>query len=239
VGPGRAVFVGVVVAGFVGSADAAEYHVTPGGAAAGDGSMQAPWDLNTALNSGEVVGPGDTIWVHAGTYGDGGPLPFESNLYGATDQPVIVRQAPGERATIDGGIAAYGGWTWFWDLEITNSRPQRSVQSEAGTPDARVSGLFMAGAGHRAINLVVHNTGHPGIGFWQVTGPEAEVYGCILWGNGIYDPLFPRRGSGATASIRISSPRASTRSAISWRSATSRSVCIFRPTAAGTSTAMC
>jgi hypothetical protein len=35
--------------------------------------------------------------------------------------------------------------------------------------------------------MIIHNTGHPGIGFWRSVGDGGEIYGTLLWGNGIYD----------------------------------------------------
>jgi hypothetical protein len=162
----------------VASAGAAELHVSPAGSPAGDGSEVAPWDLATALSGAVPVGPGDTIWLHGGTYGDGDTL-FSSSLTGFDYAPVVVRQAPGERATIDGGIEAYGAHTWFQGFEITSSLTDRT--------SARLPGLALSGDGNKAINLVVHDTGHPGIGLWQASGAGGEVYGCIVWGTGTYD----------------------------------------------------
>src|SRR5262245_511716 len=64
------------------SAGAAEHHVSPSGTPAGDGSAGNPWDLTTALAGPASVMPGDTIWLHGGVYGDGGPAPFTSDLTG-------------------------------------------------------------------------------------------------------------------------------------------------------------
>ncbi len=165
---------------------AAEFHISPMGSAGGDGSAARPWDIATGLNRG--THPGDTFWLHGGTYGNGGPAAFTCTLYGTEAQPVIVREFPGEHAIINGGIAANGTFTTFWGFEITNTGVQRDVVSETGMPNARVGGLNLYGRGMKAINLVVHNTGHPAIGFWNAVGDGGEVYGCLLWGNGIYDP---------------------------------------------------
>ena len=187
--------VGVVAALLAASpASAAEWHVSPGGSPSGDGSAANPWDLATAFAQPVTVQPGDTIWLHGGTYGDGGNQPFACELDGTETAPIVVRQFPGERATIDGGIAANGEWTWFWGFSITNHGTQRNVQAEAGSPNARLGGINMVARGQRLINLVIHNTGHPAIGFWRPVGDGGEVYGCLIWGNGIYDPSFPPPG---------------------------------------------
>ncbi len=181
---------------------ATDFHVRPTGTPSGDGSDAAPWDLVTALRGPSAVRPGDSIWIHSGTYRGAAPSLFTSTLNGSAASPIIVRAARGERATIDGGIAANGSYTWFWGLEITNSSPTRRVVSDGTNPVARVGGINLYGRGTRAINLVVHDTGHPAIGFWNGVGDGGEVYGCLIWGNGIYDPTFSapgHRGNGTYA----------------------------------------
>ena len=77
---------------------AAEWHVTPTGTPGGDGSLEAPWDLATvAFGGAGVVEPGDTVWMHAGTYGDGGNLPIDFVMYGEPDAPILVRAVPADR----------------------------------------------------------------------------------------------------------------------------------------------
>src|SRR4051794_17558684 len=75
----------------------AEFHVAPDGRSDGDGSRARPWDLATALAQPPAVRPGDTVWLRGGTYRG----TFTSRLTGAPGAPVTVRQAPGERATVD------------------------------------------------------------------------------------------------------------------------------------------
>jgi hypothetical protein len=132
----------------------------PDGTPGGDGSFDRPWDLGTALAA--PLRPGETLWLRAGIYRGA----FKSLLRGEEKAPIAVRGLPGAR--IDGGIAAFGAWTVFRDLEIFNSPGE---------------GLSMLGRGHKAINLVVHDTGGAGIGFREAVGDGGEVYGCLLWGN--------------------------------------------------------
>ena len=108
---------------------AAEFFVSPGGSPFGDGSLAAPWDLPTALAHPSTVHPGDTIWLRGGTYTG----TFHSTLTGASGQPIIVRQFPGERATLDYASTAPtevqvlkidGAWTWYWGMEVMSSWTQ-------------------------------------------------------------------------------------------------------------------
>ena len=109
-----------------GSALSGEHHVATDGSPSGDGSLVSPWDLQSALNHPSAVRPGDTIWVHGGTY-DGD---FVSRLSGVPWEPIIVRNYDHERVTLRGGtemrvptLGIGGGcdYAWFWGLEITSS----------------------------------------------------------------------------------------------------------------------
>ena len=91
-----------------------------------------PWDLATALNSKAIL-PGDTLWLRGGTYNG----VFLSNLNGSQQDPIQVRQYPGEHATLDNGTTApaqpnleiYGSYTWYRDFEVTNSYATRVYAS--------------------------------------------------------------------------------------------------------------
>jgi len=168
------------------------FYAAPHGSQDGDGSRARPWDLNTAFNHPDAVQPGDTLWLLGGTYVNPAGPRYTSRLVGEEGRPIIVRQYPGERATIDGGILAEGAWTWFWGFEITNSSGGRASNGAQRPP-----GLYMVGRGQKAINLIVHDTGHPGIGFWSEVGDGGEVYGCIIWGVGTYDTDRDARARGS------------------------------------------
>jgi cysteine-rich repeat protein len=180
-------------------ARAAEFHVAPGGSALGDGSPGAPWDLATALAHPPAVAPGDVVWLHHGVYRG----PFESRLRGEESAPIVVRQAPGERAVIDGGcsgspvLVVDGAHTWYWGFEVTNSDPHRVVKERGPWPTLpRGIGVYTrqvpgGAVGTRFINLVVHDTAG-GFGVWK-EAVNAEVYGSLLYYNGWE---APERGHG-------------------------------------------
>src|SRR4051794_19137990 len=49
----------------------AGWYAAPNGSATGQGTINSPWDLATAVKGGPnsaSVQPGDTIWVRGGTY---------------------------------------------------------------------------------------------------------------------------------------------------------------------------
>ena len=165
---------------------AAAYFAAPTGTPAGTGAKNSPWDLATALSKSTVVQPGDVLWLRGGTYGSGGGTQYSSTLQGTAPLPIIIRQYPGERAVVDGSIKAWSpaAYNWFWGFEITNSATYRNVDAT----QLRPYGLELhSNQGHKAINLIIHNVGHPGIAFWSAVGDGGELHGNIVWGNGVYD----------------------------------------------------
>ena len=64
----------------------AEWHVKTTGSAGGNGSDANPWTLAVALAQPAAVQPGDTIWVHQGTYTG----TFSVALAGTASAPINV-----------------------------------------------------------------------------------------------------------------------------------------------------
>jgi hypothetical protein len=157
------------------------YHVSPAGSAAGDGSIERPLDLATAVGQQSPARPGDTILVHEGAFRG----PFTSTLTGADGRPIVVRAAASERATIDGEFTVRGAWTWYWGLEFAYSGPDRMKD--------RPAGIVTFGPHTKLINLVVHDNGN-GVAAWT-PAENAEVYGCLIYHNGWQGPE-PDRGHG-------------------------------------------
>ena len=148
------------------------YFVSPSGSSGASGSASSPWSLATALSGGNGrVQPGDTIWLRGGTYkGD-----FNTAISGTASAPIIVRQYPGERATINGSLATTGKYTWFWGFEVANA--------DAGSQGT--AGVNSLCTGCRFINLVIHDHSSNGLGMWS-EGPDQEAYGNIIYNNGFY-----------------------------------------------------
>lgn len=171
-------------------AAAAQWHVTTDGTAAGDGSRGAPWDLATALAHPASVQPGDTIWLHEGSYPVVGEL--SSILTGTPDAPIVVRAAAGEHVRLDTGsdfanvVAIQGGDTWYWDFEVSSGADDRWAPSwtpDSQIPPARGQSINVYDApGTKLIGLVVHDTASA-IGFWE-GAVDAEIYGCLIYFNG-------------------------------------------------------
>jgi len=155
------------------------YYVYPPpyGFASGSGATDAPWDLATALagGHGHRLQEGDTVWIRGGTY----PGSFRTSLQGQPGSPIQFRQYPGERATIDGSLAASGANLWFVGFEIMQSHPLQVVDRvlEANTVDGRF------------INLVLHDAGFSGVSMADDAGSGVELYGSIIYNNGFRDNI--------------------------------------------------
>jgi hypothetical protein len=189
---------------------AADFYVSPSGGTSGTGSKNAPWDLQTALNKPSVVRPGDTIWLRGGDYR---PLlssspGFKSYLGGSTHQPIVVRQFPGERATLRDVanftgpdnvrqtiLYVFGSNTWFWGFEVTGSGDKRVITVSGSDPTPSQlplpSGVEVAGPDIKLINLAVHDA-RGGLGLWAAA-TNCEAYGCLVYNNGW---AAPDRGHG-------------------------------------------
>lgn len=161
-----------------------QFYAAPAGSPLGDGSITDPWDLHTALSHPAVVTPGSTIWLRGGTY-TGGTIygGFLSNLVGTADAPIIVRQYPGERATVTNRLYAAGEYTWFWGFEITNLEP-----TETGTEYDYLI-LVYSSVGDRFINLVLHDGPSTGIASFSplyTTATQTTIYGSLIYNNGTH-----------------------------------------------------
>lgn len=168
----------------------AGFFVSPAGTNRGDGSAANPWDLATAISQPGIVHPGDTIWVHAGTYQG----TFKSALTGTTAAPVVLRAYPGERAIIDGRFEVDGSYAYYWGLEFTYSDPQRATSTPGSTPadyERQHVTLMVLGGYNKLINLMLHDMGN---GFFSgSSAPGVELYGSLVYNNGW---IGPDRGHG-------------------------------------------
>ncbi|HMJ23955.1 MAG TPA: hypothetical protein VK513_18705, partial [Terriglobales bacterium] len=147
------------------------------------------WDLQTALYQPGSVLPGDIIWVRGGVYGNGQGI-FYSRLVGTSAAPIIVRQFPGERATINGWLQigccdqdphpSQGAYVWFWGLEFASS-----VTDRTGYPSGQsaiLDAIDTFAPGSKLINNTVHDS-RLGISMWK-EAIGAEAYGNVIYFNG-------------------------------------------------------
>jgi len=132
---------------------AADWYAAPNGQPppAGTGQMNAPWDLQTALDPSRQQPPpnrvqaGDTVWLLDGEYTptqqgcpDGN---FCCKLAGTAALPIVVQQYPGHHARINGGVRLGNlgiihvryDYVHFRDFEIMSSALDHS--SECADPN--------------------------------------------------------------------------------------------------------
>ncbi|MEZ4273396.1 MAG: right-handed parallel beta-helix repeat-containing protein [Myxococcota bacterium] len=160
------------------------FHVSVDGQANGDGSASSPWDLATALSHPATLRPGDTLWLHGGRYGG----IFTSRITGVSGKPITVRSAPGEWAILDAmgasniSLFVSGAYAIYRDIEVTDS--QVKGPSGTGIVVTKTSDSDPGGGRHtKFINLVVHDVGGQGFGFWT-PAENSEIYGSVIYYNG-------------------------------------------------------
>jgi hypothetical protein len=130
----------LVIALFVAHpASAAVYYVSLKGSDSNAGTLEAPFrTINQAVAR---LQPGDTLFVRGGTY-------FESvsvRVNGAKEAPITIQSYPGERATIDSGIADFrDAGNLDWEIVDSNLGEYRSVRRfpATGYPYAYVEGIM-------------------------------------------------------------------------------------------------
>ncbi len=186
-----------------------EFFAAPYGSASGDGSINNPWDLKTALTRTQtVVPPGSTVWLRGGVYNvPTADLGFTSTLSGTSANPVMVASYPGEWATIDGNVTfsalknktilkINGSYVWFMNFEITNTETtNRKIDTTSSNPQGRRGNAIDDYAvGTKIINLVIHDAGQ-GIGTWA-SSRDTEYYGNVIYNNG-WDAPDRRHGHGS------------------------------------------
>src|SRR5215472_10399462 len=163
---------------------ATDFYASASGSPSGNGSINSPWDLQTALNQPSSVHPGDTIWLRGGTYVGH----YTSYLNGTSSSPITVRQYAGERATLDGNdgtanitldIDFGSSYAWFWGFEVMNSNPNRTSPNTSPPPNYG-EGVHLIGTGTKLINMVIHDTAQGEL----TTSETNESYGNLIYYNG-------------------------------------------------------
>jgi hypothetical protein len=168
---------------------AADWYVSPDGRAENPGTRDSAWDIASALDGRREVRPGDTLYLREGTYRRRPHELLDVRVVGAPERPVCVRPVPGQRVRIDGGLAVQSpsAYVWIRDLEVFVSEPLPATPVSPGSSPADLDrpwgGLHLHGGRHcKYVNLVIHHC-NQGISCWKGE-IDAEIYGCILYGNG-------------------------------------------------------
>jgi hypothetical protein len=170
-------------------APAADWYVAPQGQPKAQGTRTSPWDLESALLGKRGIGPGDTLYLLAGTYRRRPDEKFAVKLVGAAGRAIQVRPAPGERAIIDGGLMVQdpSAQLWIRDLEILVSEPQPvkpvGPGSFPGGFNRPWGGLHIYGGKQcKYLHLVIHDC-RQGISAWSGARDD-EIHGCLIHDNG-------------------------------------------------------
>jgi len=180
-----------------------EFHVFPKqdksnpGSELGDGSLEHPWDLQTALSQKPtIVNGGDVILLHEGAYNGRYISTLNSTIQGKNltvmpfreDKVILNGNVVSKRAYV---LEVRGNHVSFKDLEITFlgkfSRDQKDANFQ------KVEGVgHSSGVGCKFINLIIHDNPGTGFGSWNRTA-DSEINSCIIYNNGYYSN---KRGSG-------------------------------------------
>lgn len=177
-----------------------EFHVAPNGTPTGNGTRQAPWDLQTALSQKpETVNGGDTIWLRGGTYNGRFLSTIKSTI---ADSYITVMPYKGEKVTLNGNapseheavLNVRGGQVIFRDFEITWLG---EFSRDENDENFRVSGGISHTSGQdcRFYNLVIHDVPGLGIGSWKATGGTI-IENCFIYHNGYTAKNGDGRGEG-------------------------------------------
>ncbi|MFC4721534.1 hypothetical protein ACFO5O_04315 [Geojedonia litorea] len=191
-----------------------EFHVFPSdhkstpGVSSGNGTLQNPWDLQTAMiQTPKTVNGGDIVYIHEGVY-DGR---FISTLQSTIANKLITVTAfKNDKVILNGNVTSgrksvlevKGQQVMFKNLEITFLGEFSRKQGDANFQN--VDGInHSSGAGCKFINLLIHNNPGSGFGSWKRTA-DAEINGCIIYNNGYYSA---KRGSGVGIYVQNSSDK--------------------------------
>ncbi|WCO00825.1 right-handed parallel beta-helix repeat-containing protein [Psychroserpens ponticola] len=171
-----------------------EFHVFPKdhnetpGTQNGTGTINNPWDLQTALSQKpDIVNSGDTIWLHQGIYNGR----FISTLQSLKSNTFItVSGFKKEKIILNGNVNSSnknvlevkGKQVIFKNFEITClgyfSRNAKDEDFEV------ITGLeHSSGEDCQFINLKIHNNPGLGVGSWKQTGGSL-FDGCVISNNG-------------------------------------------------------
>ena len=185
-----------------------EFHVFPEdhtktpGTKTGNGSLQNPWDLQTALSQKpNVVNGDDTIWLHEGVYNGR----FSSTLNCTiNDKYITVSAYKDDKVVLNGNVESSEQQTLkvqstrviFQNFEITwLGEFSRQIPKNDGVTKSTAGINHLSGTNCKFINLMIYN--NPGLGFgtWKNTGGTL-IANCYVFNNGSTTPEGKGAGEG-------------------------------------------
>jgi hypothetical protein len=170
-------------------------HKTTPGSQLGNGSLEHPWDLQTALFNKKDVRPGHTIWIHEGIYNGR----YESTINGSSQKKILVAAYQGDKVVLNGNIPSQKGAVLhvvssnviFKNFEVTLLGTFTRNVSEQGFNG--VAGInHTSGEDCKFSNLKIYNVTSVGFGTWKRTGGTI-IENCMVFNNG---SMGPKRGNG-------------------------------------------
>lgn len=178
-----------------------EFHVFPidsksiKGSPQGDGSLNNPWDLQTALSQPfQRVNGGDIIWLHEGVYSGR----YKSTLKSVNEKFITVSGYKNDLVVLNGNIDSNlksvlevsGEQVIFKNFEVTflgeYSRNEKDINFNKCDGINHLSGVS------KFQSIIIHN--NPGLGFgsWKSTGGSV-IEDCLIFYNGY---ISENRGEG-------------------------------------------
>ena len=177
-----------------------EFHATVNGTPNGNGTMQKPWDLQTALSQKpDVVNGNDTIWIHGGIYNGRYSSTLKSTK---TNKYITVAPYNNEKVILNGNVDSKKGAVLnvtstqviFRDFEITWLG--KFSRNEVDLDFRNSAGIYhTSGENCKFYNLIIHD--NPGLGFgsWKQTGGTI-IENCVIYFNGWVAKNGKGRGEG-------------------------------------------
>ncbi|NRA93990.1 MAG: right-handed parallel beta-helix repeat-containing protein, partial [Psychroserpens sp.] len=182
-----------------------EFHVFPEtgsvvkGTSEGNGSLENPWDLQTALYATENIKPGDTLWLHEGVYNGRFISTLESvvpnqfiTVSGYKNDIVILNGNVNSERTavleVKGAQVIYQHFEVTWLGDFSRDKNDEDFQPCAGI-------RHLKGENCRFYNLKVYNNPALGIGSWK-HGGGTVIQNCMIYNNGFMSKDGKGRGEG-------------------------------------------
>lgn len=171
-----------------------EFHVFPidgspvKGSPSGNGSLERPWDLQTALSqSSERINGGDIIWLHKGIYKGR----FISTLQSTIENEYITVTAfKNEKVIIDGNEVSNKGFVLsikgdkviYKNFEVTFLGEFSRIKGQKGFKNL-IGINHVRGVDCKFQNITVCNIPGTGFGSWKATGGTV-IEDCLIYNNG-------------------------------------------------------
>lgn len=170
-------------------------HKTTPGSKLGDGSLQSPWDLQTAFSNKKSIKPGDTIWIHEGIYNGR----YKSEIHGSSKSKITISAFKNDRVVINGNIPSDKSSV----LQVTSSNVlfknfEVTFVGDFSRDATDKNFKGVAGINHTSgedcefSNLKIYNVTSAGFGTWKSTGGTI-IENCLVFNNG---SMGPKRGNG-------------------------------------------